>query len=598
LADNNLIILYFFDVELRSSQEDLLNLDQLQKQYKGADITVWGITLSGRVKSKKFLNLSKPGFPVLLDTGKVSDSYEARLSLPSVCIIGPNLTILDYFQGSGQTSPIMLIRLAERQLQRRQSVLAKAISELVEKKEPGNLKALTVKGYANLQEGNVNSAEKIFQDLSQQKGLAELLGKEGLATLYSKSGNMDMALDLIQELVQKAPERVYPHVLKGKILYTQNRKKEAQAEFEQAIHSNEAELFQKAIAFNQYGRFYATQGSYEKSRELYNKAIEINPYFAEAASNIGLSYEKEGQWEKALETYRHALSLNENDTFAAILAKKAEDMVTLQKDVEKKKRIDLLVKDLADRYKSNKKSGVKADDTWTSRPLIITFIDFQEKGGLAERDGFSTVLISEMNSELNASGRIQVVERILLESLLAELNLGSSDLADPETALRLGKILAAKIIGTGSLYFLPEGALLSLRLIDTETSAISKVITRQLSNKVPFRQELNALTREILNAIILQYPLQGYVVQSNNHEVLINLGSEHGVILGSRFEVIEEQKPIEYKGKKLQPNPEVIGLIEITRVETDLSYGRIMQKTKPIRMDCMIKEIIKQEVIL
>ena len=60
MTDTNLIILYFFDAESRPSQEGLLNLDQIRKQHKDADLTVLGITLSSREKTEKFLNLQRP----------------------------------------------------------------------------------------------------------------------------------------------------------------------------------------------------------------------------------------------------------------------------------------------------------------------------------------------------------------------------------------------------------------------------------------------------------------------------------------------------------------------------------------------------------
>ena len=136
------------------------------------------------------------------------------------------------------------------------------------------------------------------------------------------------------------------------------------------------------------------------------------------------------------------------------------------------KRIDQLVKDLAERYRSQKDRQPKVEDTWTSSPMVLSFIDIQEKGIMPERDGFSEVFTSELSSMLNGSGRVRVVERVLLDRLLSELNLGSSDLADPETKLKLGRVLAARLIGTGSLMHMPQGALLSLRLIDSETTEI------------------------------------------------------------------------------------------------------------------------------
>ena len=225
-------------------------------------------------------------------------------------------------------------------------------------------------------------------------------------------------------------------------------------------------------------------------------------------------YQQERDWDKALKSYRQALRIEGADTFAAVLAKNAQKMLELQRDADRKKRMDQLIKDLAARYRSQEKeSRKKGEDTWTSRPMILSFVDFQEKGGLAERDGFATVLTTQLADNLNASGRVQVVERVLVERLLEELNLGSSELADPETALRLGKVLAAKVIGSGSMYHLPNGTLLSLRLIDTETSAIPMVKNKQLSSQTSLERELFELNRDILKTMVLKYPLRGFVVQ-------------------------------------------------------------------------------------
>jgi tetratricopeptide (TPR) repeat protein len=593
MKDHPMIILYFFDVESRPSQQGLLNLDQMAKQYKDADFIAWGITCSSKEKVENFVNMTNPSFPILIDKTQVSELYQARLILPTVCIIGPEIKLLDYFQGGGKTTEVMLLRLAERELQRNQIILAKAISQNIENNNPQNLKAKTIKGYAALREGNLSEAEKTFSDLSKIKGEGEVLGKEGLTAVYAKKGQTEKTLALAKEVEQKAPDRAYVHVLKGDILYGQGKKKEAETEYRKAVQKKSAEPYQKSVAYNQYGRFHASLGKYQRARELYDQAIDIDPYYIEATSNKGITYEKQGKWDKALEAYRQALILDKEDTVAAVLANKAQEMLALQKNTAQKKRIDKLVMELAARYRSQKKLWHRTEDTWTSRPMILSFIDFQERGGLAERDGFSTVITTRLANQLNASGRLQVVERVLMERLLEELNLGSSDLADPETALKLGKVLAAKVIGTGSLYYLPNGTLLSLRLIDTETSSIPKVVTKQLSSGASLKKELNRLNREILKTIILKYPLQGYVVQATEDQVMINLGSKQGVVLGTKFEVLEEQKPIKYKGKLLRSSPKSFAQIEIVRVEPDLCYARILKQEKPLKSDDKVREKIE-----
>jgi tetratricopeptide (TPR) repeat protein len=597
MQDQPMLILYFFDIESRPSQEGLLTLNELAERYRDIELAVWAITVSSKEKVDEFMTRTKLHFPVLLDRSGVSNFYYAQVILPTVCTLGPGLKVLDYFQGGGKTTEMMLVRLAERELQRKETMIAKAISEGVVKKNPQNVKAKTIKGYAALKEGNVREAEKFFKDISYKGGQGEVLGKEGLVAVYAKTGESKKALALAKEVEKRAPERAYIHVIKGDMLYAQGKHEEAEAAYQEAIKKKEAAPYQQAVRYNQLGRLHANLGKYESARDLYEQAVGIDPYYIEATTNKGVTYEKEGRWDKALESYRQALSRDKNDTFAAVLAKKAQEMLELQRDIERKKRIDRLVKDLAARYRGQKEMRAKVEDSWTSRPMILSFVDFQEKGGLAERDGFSTVLTTELADLLNASGRVQVVERVLMERLLEELNLGSSELADPEMALRLGKVLAAKLIGTGSLFYLPNTSLLNFRLIDTETSGIAQVVTREFSAQTPLTKELYRLNRELLKTIMSQYPLRGYIVKAGEDQAIINLGSNQGVVGGTKFEVLEDQEPVKYKGKLLSVAPKSIAQIEVVQVEPDLCYARILRQERLLKADDKVQEKIEETAV-
>lgn len=599
LSDNKsqpMLVLYFFDAASRPSQEGLLSLNNLAKRFDTAKLAVWGITRSSRKAAAEFIDQASLTFPVLMDTSEVSDLYQAKAVLPAVCILGPGLKILDYFQGGGKSTEIMLVRLAERTLQRKQTMVAKAISDTVIEKNPGNIEARSIKGYAEIKEGNLAKAEEIFQTISKDKKGGEFVGKEGLSAVYAETGDTEKALQLADEVVQKAPERSYAHVVKADILYSRNKKQEAETEYRKAVENKTALLNQKSVARNQFGRFFASIGNYKEARTLYDQAVDIDPYYIEAMSNKGMTYEKEGDWDQALSEYQQALGLDKSDTFASVLAQKAEEMIALQKDTARSKEIDTLVKDLAKRFREQKRTAKRNKDTWTSRPMVLSFVDFQEKGALAERDGFGMVMTTQLADELNSSGRVKVVERAIMDRLLQELNLGSSELADPETALKLGQVLAAKLMATGTVLFKPGNTLLSLRLVDTETSAIPKVVTKKIDSKVALSAYLHQLNRELLKTIIEQYPLKGYLVQSSDDQVMLNIGQSQGVVLGTRFKVIEEQKPIEYKGKKLQAAAKAIGELEIVSVEPDLSYARILRKERPLKQDDKVIEKIDGQV--
>ena len=590
LQGRPMVILYFFDVDSKPSQEGLLSLSQMARQFTGADLTVWAITLSPKEKVAGFASGNNLTFPVLLDKSGASDLYDAQTILPTVCILGPGLKVLDHLQGGGKTSQLMLVKLAERELQRKQTQVAIALSDQVVKKDPQNLEAKAVKGHAALKEGKLNDAGQVFQELAQKGGQGEVLGKEGLAAVHAKKGETDKALKLATEVEQKAPDRSYPNVIKGDVLYTQNKVTEAQSEYQKATTKKQAEPYLKPVGYNQLGRLYAKKGDNEGARKLYDQAVAIDPYYIEGTTNKGLTYSKEGKWDKAMETYRQALGVEKTDVYAVALARQAQEMLNLQKDKQKSERIDRLVKELAERYRSQKKGAAKDQDEWTSRPMILAFVDFQEKGALTERDGFATVLTLQLTDYLNQSKRVQVVERALLDKLLEELNLGSSELADPQTALRLGKVLAAKLIGTGSLLNLPAGTSLTMRLIDTETTAIPMVLNRDLGAQTGVEKDLYQLNREILKTVISKYPLRGFVVKLVGDRALLNLGANQGVVTGTKFEVLDEAQTVEYKGKKLQGSARPVAQIEVVEVQPDLSYAKILTKERTLKTDDKIQE--------
>ena len=590
MATSPMTVLYFFDATSPASQEGLLRIDDIARNYQTAGMTVWAITRSPKPEARAFADARKPAFPILLDGSDISDRYDARLILPTVCILGPDRIVLDLLKGGGGSTAVMLARLAERNLQRRETAVAKALSEEAVKQDPKTAEALAVKAYAAVEEGNLEEAEAVSRSLARLSGEGEILAREVNATVLAQKGETEAALKAAEAAERKAPGRVQPTRIKADILYAQNKKPAAEAAYREAAGKPEGSDYQKARAKNRYGRFFAGLGDYEKARGQYDEAVEIDPYFVEATSNKGVTYGRQGQWDQALAAYRKTLAVDGADPFATALARQAEEMLALRDDTPRRERMDKLVKELAERFRKQQAApGAGTGDEWTSRPMILAFVDFRETGGMSDRDGFTEVLTLGLTERLNASGRVQVVERALMERLLEELNLGSSDLADPETQLRLGRVLAAKLLGTGSLLHLPAGGLLTMRLIDTETTGVPKIITRQIPAEAVDR-EADALNRMLLRAVVEEYPLRGYVVESDGKKGILNLGERQGVVLGTRFQVLGEPRTIEYRGKTLQGSPEPVGLLEVTGVEPDFSHVRVVEGGTSVRKDRKVQE--------
>jgi tetratricopeptide (TPR) repeat protein len=418
-------------------------------------------------------------------------------------------------------------------------------------------------------------------------------GKEGLAAVYARKGDPAKALKLAEEVEKIAPERTYASIIKADVLYAKNKKAEAQAEYAKAAQKKEGESFQKALAYNKLGRLYAGAKDYKGSRELYDKAVELDPYYVEAMANKGVTYEKEGNYEKAIASYKEGEAAIKGDAYTKILAARATEMVKLQKDSQRRELINKYVDDLVKQYKEQKKADRNTSkDEWTTPMTTLAFVDFEEKGALGERDGISSVLTADLAGKLNSSGRVKVVDRIIMDRLLEELKIGSSGLADPETQLKLGKILTARIMGTGVVFNLPDISLLRMRLIDTETTAITKVINQNIGTDERFEDDVNSLNRELLATVIKEYPVKGYVVTNRDGNLMINVGSNQGVVTGTKFNIIEEQPATEYKGKLLKASAKIVGEIEVISTELDFSNARIIRQERPVVTDDRIIEKI------
>ena len=132
MKTTSLLILYFFDVDSRPSTEGLLYLNDLQNNFKKSGLVVWGITTSPKENVSNYISKNKIRITILLDSGNVSKHYNARIVLPTNYIIGPNLKVLDAFQGGGKSINVLLKRMAEINLQRNNTLLAKGISDILE----------------------------------------------------------------------------------------------------------------------------------------------------------------------------------------------------------------------------------------------------------------------------------------------------------------------------------------------------------------------------------------------------------------------------------------------------------------------------------
>ena len=111
-----------------------------------------------------------------------------------------------------------------------------------------------------------------------------------------------------------------------------------------------------------------------------------------------------------------------------------------------------------------------------NRPVVVVFTFTNSSIGAAKSDfdGIATGIQDLLITDLASSSKIRLVDRSRISEILQEQNLVRSGQIDPETAVRLGKLLGAQYAITGGFMADKSGtAVMTGRTIDIETSQIA-----------------------------------------------------------------------------------------------------------------------------
>jgi class 3 adenylate cyclase/Flp pilus assembly protein TadD len=445
--------------------------------------------------------------------------------------------------------------------------------------------------YRQLGEGKLKEARKGFEQIKND----DALHFEGLAAVCFREGDYEKSLLLCDRALKLNRDNLYSHVIKGNIFLHQGKISDAAVEYDKATQLTQGADWQRAEAYNRRGRIYAAEQRVEKALSFYTQAAVYNPGSPEIYTNQGILSEKEGDLTGALSFYKKALEVKPDDPIAKLLFKEASDKKGLVEDDERRQRVDRLVAELIETYRKKKEQGSgEKEDHWTSRPLTLSFLDFQKKGIPSLRDGEDECLMLNITSRLQEEGRIQIVERALLDTLLEELKLGSSALADPELALRVGRIVAARLVVTGSITRYGNNLQVALRLIDPETTAVKATIMEGAEKGTDIGELSERIAQRIIGKLNSDYPLRGEIISLKGDDLILNIGSDQGVKSGSIMSIVAEMKPVQLKGRQVVPRGREIGKVEVTSVESSLAHAKIIEKQNEIQKGFKVEEFTTQ----
>ncbi|MEK6653233.1 MAG: FlgO family outer membrane protein, partial [Nitrospirota bacterium] len=150
----------------------------------------------------------------------------------------------------------------------------------------------------------------------------------------------------------------------------------------------------------------------------------------------------------------------------------------------------------------------------------IAVLDFQLQGEGYETSDMGKIVAEWLITALVKEGRFDVIERMLLKKVLDEQRLGVSGIIDESSASKLGRVLGAKIVITGSIMKFQNVMEVNARIIEVESSSIIAAENVKSTSAV----KLEDLVVKMAEKIIKDFPLEGYIAQRKENRVLIDLG--------------------------------------------------------------------------
>jgi tetratricopeptide (TPR) repeat protein len=428
-------------------------------------------------------------------------------------------------------------------------------------------------GYDLLRQGKLADAERQFRQLAaNEHPEVALMGREGLAETLLARGDANAALKEVGDIIAKAPGRSAAYLIRARALAVSGRAADAKADVQLAAGAQTQADFgwQKANALVAAGNVQRRDDP-RAAAASYERAAKENPKSVEALSNLAVALNDGGDAKRAAALLERAQALDPSDAMTAALLRQVRESLAEQDNRARQQYIDDTVRELAARYRAGASKAPAAADDWTSPVLAVSVLPFQDHSAasLTGRIGLDGVLQQALTRELQQRG-LTVVERRMLDKLMAEVKLGSSELADADTQIRLGKLFAARLMVSGSIE--NDGA--AYRAIDTETSRLQLVRAERGERAAPDRLAA-AMAEAIAKTVKEQYPLKGRIVQMDSGRAIINLGRKHGVAAGQNFNVLGKAEPVELNGRVLGYKDSKIAEVTVTEVDELFSYARV-----------------------
>lgn len=256
------------------------------------------------------------------------------------------------------------------------------------------------------------------------------------------------------------------------------------------------------------------------------------------------------------------------------------------------------------------------------RPIRIAVIEFENKTKHYRVD--TGALRDYLVAGLASAGVLEVVDRASMEQILKELGLSLSGLLDPETAAKVGKMLGADNVVTGTVRSKIKGRKtyipiplpfqfrkeyenkektiwipipfsirigyrikteVGLQVIEVASAKVFKAFNERAVKKTKSRVsefDIRECAKKCVDELIKKMLPEARVAKVTGDYIYINAGRDKGVQISESFRVWREVGVIRCPetGKVIGKETRQIGTIRIVEVDKKLSKGVVVSKNQ------------------
>jgi len=208
-----------------------------------------------------------------------------------------------------------------------------------------------------------------------------------------------------------------------------------------------------------------------------------------------------------------------------------------------------------------------------SKRLSLSACPFEQKGAVSDN---SLAFLDNLVDSFVNQKRFRMVERDKLALILREQKLSQTALFDQQKAIKLGGLIGAQSIVTGSIIETRNGIEVVSRLIDTETSDI--LSTQDVYSEANDLTALYLLAKRMAVKYYRDFPLAaGRIISIKGHSIATDLGMDV-MKLQRRLIIFRDQPATRTStGKSLGIENKILGYARVNQVLPGLSKAECFE---------------------